>query len=121
LPHPKKLLSTPADLSRATLESIGYRPVAEQYQRSVKPIGEPLFSRRYSYGAENLPLVVRRAATLARLASSRMPAQKRDSKRNDIGLVGDESAAGLQNAYQHFRRETPRALYRSIKSCSNCH
>jgi hypothetical protein len=60
-----------------------------------------------------------------------MPAQKHELKRNYIGLVGDESekqgaapaciAAGLQNAYQHFRREAPRALYRSTNSCSNCH
>ena len=27
----------------ANLDSIGYRRVAEQYQRSVKPTGEPLF------------------------------------------------------------------------------
>jgi hypothetical protein len=25
------------------------------------------------------------------------------------------------NAYQHFRKHAPRALYRSIDSCSNCH
>jgi hypothetical protein len=43
---------------------------------------------------------------LARLASSTVTAYAR-------------ARSGLQNAYQHFRKHAPRALYRSIDSCSN--
>jgi hypothetical protein len=34
---------------------------------------------------------------------------------------GRNCSFGLQNAYQHFRKDAPRALYRSVNSCSNCH
>src|SRR5688572_8551463 len=52
-----------------------------------------------SYGTENLPSNARRPSIVARSASC---------------------GVRPQNAYQHFRTHAPRALYRAVKSCSNC-
>jgi hypothetical protein len=72
---------------------------------------------------------------LARLASSRVTAYARAEapRRDEVTTLpsscraairnrhGRNCSFGLQNAYQHFRKDAPRALYRSIDSCSNCH